>query len=334
MPLGSGQSRAPQLARALLFTGFLCATLPTQAGDEKTMDLDNWKVRLLADDFVEVYRSPDPKRMSVYTPGLARAEGGRLIASFDAEGADASLLSPPEAGSGTSMVYTSDDHGKTWTYRVNFPFLHARPFFAGESLYVLGHHGRLMVIRSDDEGETWTEPAYLTESSGWHQSACQVHVTRGNVYLVMEQNRGGDMKKGWGVSQLAPILMRGPIDADLTQAENWTFASPLRFRDVVDDATLDHFGVPFFPAFYPERHMPAPRRDMNPIGWLEANVIQITDPDHYWFDPTGRTFHVWMRGHTGGTGYAAICKVVEQDDGSMETMVETVPSGKNAVFVP
>jgi photosystem II stability/assembly factor-like uncharacterized protein len=41
----------------------------------------------------------------------------------------------------------------------DFPFMHARPFAAGESLYVLGHAGDLMIIRSDDGGETWSPPA-------------------------------------------------------------------------------------------------------------------------------------------------------------------------------
>jgi len=40
----------------------------------------------------------------------------------------------------------------------------------------------------------------------------------------------------------------------------------------------------------------------------------------------GRTFHLWSRAHTGGTGYAWIAKMVEQEDGSMETMLERASS--------
>lgn len=39
-----------------------------------------------------------------------------------------------------------------------------------------------------------------------------------------------------------------------------------------------------------------------------------------WYDPKGKTFHLFSRANTGGTGYAAMAKVVEQDDGSMKTM--------------
>jgi hypothetical protein len=41
-----------------------------------------------------------------------------------------------------------------------------------------------------------------------------------------------------------------------------------------------------------------------------------------------------MRAHTGGTGYAAIAKVVENADGTMTTQVEQVPSGQRVLFVP
>ena len=77
---------------------------------------------------------------------------------------------------------------------------------------------------------------------------------------------------------------------------------------------------------------------MAPLGWLEANVVQFTDPRHTWYDPAGRTFHLWMRAHTGGTGYAAIAKVTEAGpgpgEGAMTTRVETVSSGRRIVYVP
>ena len=228
---------------------------------------------------------------------------------------------------------TSDDHGKTWVHRVNFPMLHARPFMAGNSLYVLGHRGDLRVMRSDDEGETWTEALKLTEGQNWHQSACNVHYANGCVYLVMERRVYRDVPR-WAVKELAPVLMRGKIGDDLTKRENWTFASELAFRDAIPSEALDYFGVPFYYCPPKQSVWVAPNRDFNRIGWLETNVVQFVDPDHYWYDPTGHTFHLWARAHTGGKGYAAIAKVVENDDGSMTTMLETVPSGRKVAFVP
>jgi hypothetical protein len=107
---------------------------------------------------------------------------------------------------------------------------------------------------------------------------------------------------------------------------------------VQTDPEIDFFGVPVWDAPYPAGRMVAPARNCAPLGWLETNVVQFVDPDHLWTDPTGRTLHLWMRAHTGGTGYACVAKVVEQGDapgtGAMVTQLETMPSGKRVLYVP
>jgi hypothetical protein len=106
------------------------------------------------------------------------------------------------------------------------------------------------------------------------------------------------------------------------------------FEDVIKEADLDYFGVPFYEASPGTSVMVSPKRGLSPMGWLETNVVQITDSNHYFYDPGGRTFHLWMRAHTGGTGYANIAKVVENADGTMTTLLEKVPSGRTVAFVP
>jgi len=295
-------------------------------------------IRPLANDYVVVCRSPLPALVYCYTPGLERLPSGRLIATCDLGGPGLPLLSKQAGGAeGQKLprgrIFSSDDHGRTWTARGTFPFLHARPFVAGKSLYILGHAGDLMVVRSDDEGQTWSPAVKLTSGQSWHQSACNVLHRGGNVYLVMERQVKGDIR-GWAVAGLAPVLMRGKESADLTQAAHWTFASELAFNDAVDYRQLDWFGVPFFPMEPNKSTYPAPRRNMAPIGWLETNVVQFVDPDHVWCDPTGKTFHLWARAHTGGTGLAAIAKVHENDDGTLTTSLEKAPSGRTMVYVP
>jgi hypothetical protein len=110
--------------------------------------------------------------------------------------------------------------------------------------------------------------------------------------------------------------------------------------DVVDQEQLDWFGAPFFPCPFPHGANAdgVKGRDCAPAGWLETNVVQFVDPQHYWHDPMGRTFHLWMRAHAGITGMACVARVVEQGDvpgtGEMRTEIQTVPSGKRALFVP
>jgi hypothetical protein len=245
-----------------------------------------------------------------------------------------SPLAPLVAGGKRRLgkVFVSDDGGKSWTHKTDFPFVHARPVVAGDSLYVIGQCGDLAVIRSDDDGETWSEPSLLTTGQAWHQAPSNVHYAKGNVYLVME--RVVEQTNGWPVHVMAPVLMRGRIGADLSKQENWTFASELVFRDVIPEEELNYFGVPFYQATRGSSIMVAPKRGLSAMGWLETNVVQFDDPDHYFHDQSGSTFHLWMRAHTGGTGYACIAKVVENDDGTMTTMLEKVPSGRTVAFTP
>ena len=305
------------------------------------------QIPLLANEFVTLYESPDPKRVYAYTPGLVRLAGGRLVATMDQGGPGVRDLPGPKGlrGEGTGawqgLIFTSDDRGRTWTRRAIFPFMHARPFVAGHSLYVLGHDGDLAILRSDDKGETWGKPTFLTEGEAWHQSACNVHYvgsrTKGRVYLVMEK-RARHTHDGWPVSDLAQVLMCADVTADLTQRENWTFASELVIGDHVD--RVDWAGVPFWPLgatvsdVTKAGHRTNPRRAMHPIGWLETNVVQFLDSDHVWTDPKGRTFHLWMRANTGSTHLACIAKVVEGEDGTMTTSFETSPAGVPMLYVP
>jgi hypothetical protein len=294
------------------------------------------RVRPLAQEFVKVYESPSPRDVYCYSPGLARCPSGRLVATMDLGGPGVKRLGKTLGRRGKRFwqgkVFTSDDRGATWTHRTDFPFLHARPFVAGDALYVLGQANDLMVIRSDDWGETWGEPVRLSEGQHWHQAPCNVHYANGCVYLVMERRAYSDVRC-WAVSVVAPVLMRGKVTDDLTTRESWTFASELVFRDAVPEAKLDWFGVPFYKVDPHRGATIAKGRHCAPMGWLETNVVQFTDPNHVWHDPKGKTFHLWMRAHTGTTNLAAIAKVVENDDGSMTTSLVEAPSGRKMAFV-
>lgn len=288
-------------------------------------------VRPLADDGVVVYRSPNPAAIFCASPGITRCPNGRLVAVLTLGGPEAKTL-PGANRFGKGVILTSDDRGVTWTERHIFHFVHARPFVAGRALYVLGQGGDLKILRSDDWGATWSETFDLTSGQKWHQAPSNVHYAGGNIYLVMERITA--KIQAWAPSVMAPVLMRAKVGDDLTKRSSWTFASELVFRDAVNEDKLDYFGVPFFRADREKGLVLTRGRKVAPVGWCETNVVQIVDPDHYWFDPARHTFHLFMRAHTGGTNFAALAKVVENSDGTMTTQLEKMPSGRVAAFVP
>ena len=309
----------------------------------------------LAQEFVTVYRSPSPADTFCYTPGICRLDdgprAGRLIVTMDLGGPGAKRLAaeldaPVSPNDGTrsnfGQVFASDDGGATWALKHRFPFFHARPFVAGGRLYVLGRErNALMAVRSDDGGETWSAPATLTDTAGpkWHQSACNVWRQNGNVLLVMEKTvprpRGATpFTAGWAVARHAPVLMRAAESADLLDPASWAFASDLVFEDVFAPEESDDVGVPFWPVGRDRPSSLADRRNVHPPGWLETNVVAFPDPSHCWHDPDGKTFHLFARANTAGTGLCAVAKVTEHADGTMTTDVARAPSGRRVLFLP
>lgn len=254
-------------------------------------------IKPLAQDYTAVFESEFPDTLYTGSPGIAVTPENAIVTSFDLRGPGAEQIPGPKwkthnGGAWQGRVYISRDRGKRWEHRTSFPFIHARPFTADGSIYVIGHGGDLKIIRSDDGGESWTEPRALTEGQFWHQAPCNVLTRNGCVYLVMER-RVSNKIKYWYPGELAPVLMRGRIGDDLTLRENWTFASELPFFEALPGAEDD---------------------------------------------PEGKTFHLWARTHTGGTGYAAVAAVKElggkPGTGEMETFLQKNPSGKTCLFVP
>ena len=284
-----------------------------------------------------VYRSPYPRDVFACSPGILALPSGRLVATIDLGGPGMDKIEGPKGIRYNEPVFgkifISDDHGDSWRFVSDFPFMHARPFYAGGRVYVLGQCMDLMVIASDDDGETWGPAAQLTQGEDWHQAPCNVWHSKGNVYLVMERRPPHDCT-AWGVSVIAPVLMRGAEQDDLTLRENWTFATELVFREMVDLNETHLFGMPMYRVPRADAIDVGGGRYCAPWGWLETNVVQITDPKHIWYDETGCTFHLFSRAHTGHTNYACVLKVVEQPDGQMITQFERAPSGERWLYLP
>ena len=286
----------------------------------------------LADDYVVVARSPDPMNVYCFSPGLCVLPNGRLIATMDYSGpgvADYPGRVEFKKGSGryqVGRVFVSDDKGATWREKATVSMLLMRPFLAGDALYVIGCSPDLGVARSDDGGETFSEVFHFSENQIWHQAPSNVWYKGDFVYLAYE--RETDLSHPWPMDGNAPILMRGNVHDDLTKKENWTFANELVFNREIDEDAIPEWGIPF------HAHVPGGYMADTRVGWLETNVVQLLKPNDVFTDPTGHTFHLFCRTSTGLTWPGAMIKVVEKEDGTMETTFEYAPSGKRILFVP
>lgn len=292
-------------------------------------------VRELAAEYVTVGESPEPLRVQLFNPAILRLDSGRLVASYTLNGETAELGLPSQ------RVLTSDDGGQTWTVRREYfgsaRVTQGRLFSAGGRLYLMGQYSNVRIAVSDDAGETWSDPVFLTSGERWQTTPANVWRRNGFVYLGFEwQDEAID---AWSVSTFAPVIWRARESDDLMQAASWTQSTRMVFRDLIpgfrdNDLQIDLFGVPFFQQAYPTSNPVGGTRKYHPTGWLETNVLQVTDPDHTWHDETGRTFHLLMRANTGGTGYAGLLKVTEQEDGRMVSSLEQSPAGRSQLFVP
>lgn len=254
-----------------------------------------------------LWKSPDPQGLYCYSPFLAEGFDNRLILSFDISGPGLSAVSGPKSDSGDfngnqCRIFVSDDRGENWRETARLPMLHARVFKGGDSLWLIGHSGRLLISQSTDNGESWSEPAVLDDEYFWHQAPCSMDFRRGRIYLTMEHAPLRD--KGWAGGD--PVLMSADLTADLTKRASWTFSNCMKFKeDIPHEKNLFCF---------------------TPGVWLESNVVRIYDPDHRFYDPQDRTVLLFSRCavDVDNGNIAAVLKGTEADDGSLKLELLTM----------
>ncbi len=288
------------------------------------------------DGYIELWRSPDPEHVFGGAPGMIRLRNGRLIATMQVNSRSKDFLRGLKDdgwGPWRGKVYTSDDRGKTWTYRADTPLGGMRLIEAGGVLYILGINGGIAIISSADSGDSWSEPERIVEGGQWYSQACGITYTSDSVYVVVDRVTEEVRPISRGV--YAPVVFAARLQDDLARRASWILSDVFTYDEAVRlHGKPNLFGVPFYGyGFYSDN--PKDRRPMYRTGWFESNIIQIHDPEHIWYDPSGRTFHIFMRATTGTVNIGAMARAEESEDRErISVTLQKAPSGEPMLYVP
>jgi hypothetical protein len=304
---------------------------------------DTWKVGPLGGTGHTITVSPDPQAVHLSNPSVLILSSGRIIVSVDQAGPGLKGLHGAKGRHQATgrqvqgILLASSDRGESWEEKSRYPFTHARLFRDGPTIHVLGHKGNLQIMKSASGGERWDRPANLTgvNDADFTLGPANVLAARDHIYAACMTNTD-TAYRGDPASVLAPIVLRAAAGAALTQAREWTrLQPPTAFRDFVPYDELRHFGTPFY-------DVPNPRhgenlgkgRWANRVGWQDSHLVQLTDPRHAWYDPTGRSFHLIARAHTHRGNYAVLARITEDEEGRMTLAPQTTPAGTPWTFLP
>ena len=168
--------------------------------------------------------SPKSSGKYIGSPSIAILPNGDYVASHDFFGPRANSRS-----NATSVVFSSADKGKSWRKIATItPLFWGKLFVHKDALYILGtrhEYGDMLIRRSTDNGKTWTEPkdsaTGLLRKGSFHCAPCQTLLHNNRIWRSMEVFTGGP----WG--NFEAMVISAPVDADLLNADNWSFSERL-----------------------------------------------------------------------------------------------------------
>ena len=147
-------------------------------------------------------------------------------------------------GQNLTMIFRSDDHGKSWHYVCDlFPCFWGKLFLHRGEVYMIGcstEYGDLLIGKSSDGGMSFDTPTVLLRGTGGkkavrggggvHKSPQNVVCYGGRIYQTLEW--GGWANTDYGH---AAMVMSADENADLLCALSWSFTEPLKFGYWHDD---------------------------------------------------------------------------------------------------
>jgi hypothetical protein len=177
---------------------------------------------------VVIAHSPQSSGIYLGTPGVAVLGKDALIAKCDEFGPHST-----ENTRGVTHVFRSDDRGRSWRRIATVQGLYWSNLFVhrGE-LFMIGVtkvFGDAVICKSSNGGATWTVPrdshSGLLRRGRFHTSCTPAIVHEGRLWRAMEtfEDDATDM---WHAH--LPVMLSAPADADLLEAQNWSFSDPAK----------------------------------------------------------------------------------------------------------
>ena len=168
--------------------------------------------------------SPAESGHYIGSPSIAVLPDGTYTASHDFFGPNTN-----HKKSGTTIVFSSKDRGETWEKIADItPLFWGKLFVHNENLFIFGtrcEYGDALIRRAEEGGQKWTEPNTaqmgLLRLGRFHCAPCRVLTRGGRIWRSIEYYTGG----GWG--NFEAQVMSAPLDADLLNANNWSFSQRL-----------------------------------------------------------------------------------------------------------
>jgi len=159
------------------------------------------------------------------SPSFVRHPDGHLLASMD--------LYSPDYPQNLTLIYRSDDDGKTWKYVCElFPCFWGKMFVYQGEVYMLANnteYGDILIGKSSDGGCTWCEPTVLMRGSGGRNGEAGCH--RSPMPLVEYEGRLWNTVEwgNWARGYHAVMVLSAPMGSDLLEADNWVFSEPVQY---------------------------------------------------------------------------------------------------------
>lgn len=158
------------------------------------------------------------------SPSLVRHPDGFLLASMD--------LFAGRAPQNLTLIYRSDDNGKTWKHVSElFPCYWGKMFIHNGALYMLAcstEHGDILLGRSDDGGKTFGVPTVLFRGGGqmayegFDKGPQPVVRYNGRIYTTADWG-------AWAKGYHAHTVLSCDENADLLDAGNWHLSYPVKY---------------------------------------------------------------------------------------------------------